>query len=186
MTDTKIIELYWNRQENAIVESNLKYGAYCRVVAYNILHQDEDSEECVNDTWYRSWEKIPPTKPSNLRLFFAKITRNLALDRYRARKAEKRGNGEISLILDELGECIAPATSADDTLLAKELGRSINSFLRTLPSREANLFVRRYFFADPIRDIAKLYRISENNANVILSRVRQKLKQHLKQEGYEL
>lgn len=186
MTDTKIIDLYWSRQESAIVESNLKYGSYCRTIALNILNQEEDAEECVSDTWMRSWEEIPPARPQKLRYFFAKITRNLALDRYRAKHAQKRGNGEITLVFDELQECITNPDTVENAVMAKELGQQINLFLKTLPQREATLFVRRYFFAEPIQAIAKKQGISVNNASVLLSRVRQKLKKHLAQEGYEL
>lgn len=105
MEDHQIVELYWQRNADAISETADKYGDYCFAIAENILHNAEDSEECVNDTWLRAWNAIPPQKPAVLRMFLAKITRNLSFDRFHARNAEKRGGGEMALVLDELGEC---------------------------------------------------------------------------------
>lgn len=184
MNDEKIIELYWQRNEHAINESNIKYGAYCHKVAKNILNNSEDSDECVNDTWLRAWNIIPPTRPSKLNLFFAKITRNLAFDKLKAQTTKKRGQKEIDIVLDELGECIADPTDVESTVMMKELEKSINDFLRNLSARECNLFVRRYFFADSVTDISKRYDLTENNIMVILSRTRKKLKIYLEKEGY--
>ncbi len=184
MNDEQIIELYWQRNEHAIKESNLQYGAYCHKIAKNILNNTEDSDECVNDTWLRAWNVIPPTRPSKLKLFFAKITRNLAFDKLKAQSAKKRGLNEIDLVLGELSECIADQADVEATIIMKELEQSINDFLRTLSVRDCNLFVRRYFFADSIADISRRYGITENNIMVILSRTRSKLKIHLEKEGY--
>ena len=186
MTDTKIINLYWNRPDNSITESNLKYGTYCHTVAYNILHQQEDSEECVNDTWLRAWKEIPPTRPQRLKYYFARITRNLALDSYRAKHAQKRGGANTDFPFDELRDCVSDEKSIDETIKVEELGKAINRFLKTLPQREAALFVHRYFYAETILSIAKRHHLSENNTAVILSRTRQKLKEFLLKEGYEL
>ncbi len=186
MTDSKIIELYWNRQESAISESNLKYGHYCRSVAYNILRNRDDADECVIDTWLNAWNVIPPHRPTKLRFFFAKITRNLAIDRWRKTISEKRGGTEINLVLDELGECISPGETAEEAYFAKELGACINRFLSLQKKREATVFVLRYFYAKSISEIAKLQKLSESNVSVILSRTRQKLREHLKKEGFEL
>ena len=186
MTDTKIIELYWNRQESAITESNLKYGTYCRAIAYNILQQQEDSDECVSDTWLRAWKEIPPTRPQKLKYYFARITRNLALDSYRAKHAQKRGGANADLPFDELCDCVSDEKSIDDSITAQELGQAINRFLKTLSQREAALFVRRYFYAETVLSIAKRHHLSENNTAVILSRTRQKLRAFLLKEGYEL
>ena len=183
MEDNQIIELYWKKNADAISETADKYGAYCFAIAENILHNAEDSEECVNDTWLRAWNAIPPQKPSAFRIFLAKITRNLAFNRFNARNAEKRGGGEIALVLDELGECLGGA-DAEAAYEAKELRQSIRNFVRALPEREGNVLVRRYFFAEPVADIAKRYDLSENNVMVILSRTRKKLKAHLLKEGY--
>lgn len=181
--DSQIIELYWQRNPDAISETAGKYGAYCFAIADNILHNAEDSEECVNDAWLRAWDAIPPQKPGVLRLFLARVTRNLALDRFQARKAEKRGGGEAALVLDELGECLGGADT-EAAFEIKELRRSIRRFVRALPEREGNVLVRRYFFAESAMEIARRYGLSENNVAVILSRTRKKLKAHLMKEGY--
>ena len=184
MEDSQIVELYWQKNENAISETAKKYGAYCFTIAENILHSTEDSEECVNDTWLHAWNAIPPQRPDVLRMFLAKITRNLSLDRFSARNAEKRGGGEIALVLDELGECLGGGEDTEAAYEAKELRQCIRRFVRTLPERDGNVLVRRYFFAEPVADIAKRYGLSENNVMVILSRTRKKLKAHLLKEGY--
>lgn len=184
MTDNQIIALYWRRSETAISETADKYGAYCRTVADHILHSREDAEECVNDTWLRAWNAIPPQRPARLRMFLAKITRNLAFDKFKAQTAGKRGGGEAELILDELGECVSSGSDTESRFLAQELEETINRFVHTLPERDCDLFVRRYFFVEPIETIAKRYGLSPNHVTVILSRTRQKLKTHLKEEGY--
>ena len=183
MEDSQIVELYWRKDADAISETAGKYGAYCFAIAENILHNAEDSEECVNDTWLHAWNAIPPQRPDTLRMFLAKITRNLAFNRFRARNARKRGGGEMALVLDELGECLGGA-DAEAAYEAKELRQCIRRFVRALPERERNVLVRRYFFAESAADIAKRYGLRENNVMVILSRTRRKLKAHLLKEGY--
>ncbi len=184
MEDSQIVELYWQRSADAISETADKYGAYCFAIADNILHSAEDSEECVNDAWLRAWNAMPPQRPKVLRAFLARITRNLAFDRFHARNAEKRGGGELDLVLDELGECLGGGTDTEAAYEAQELRRSIQHFVRALPDREGNVLVRRYFFAEPVADIAKRYGLTENNVMVILSRTRKKLRAHLLKEGY--
>ena len=183
MEDRQIIELFRQRSGDAVSEAADKYGAYCYSIADSILHSAEDAEECVNDTWLRAWNAIPPQRPRVLRLFLARITRNLAFDRFQARSAEKRGGGELDLALDELAECLGGADTEAE-FEARELGQCIRQFVRALPEREGNILVRRYFFADPVAEIAKRYGLSENNVMVILSRTRKKLKAHLLKEGY--
>lgn len=183
MLDEKIVELYWNRDENAISATAEKYGGYCSSIAGNILHSVEDCEECVNDTWLRTWYAIPPQRPRNLRMFLAKITRNLAFDRYKAQTADKR-SGEITVILDELAECITTGVTAEDHVIANALKDTVNRFVRKLPLREGNVFVRRYFFGETAEDIGNRYGLSAGNVMVILSRTRQKLRIHLKKEGF--
>lgn len=153
MEDDKIIELYWQKNTDAISETAKKYGTYCLTIAENILHNFEDSEECVNDTWLHAWNVIPPQKPHVLRMFLAKITRNLSLDRLNARNAKKRGGGEIAFILDELEECLGSRTDTESAYEAKELRQCIQHFVRTLPEREGNVLVRRYFFAESVKEI---------------------------------
>lgn len=184
LEDSQIIELYWQKNADAISETANKYGAYCFAIAENILHNTEDSEECVNDTWLHTWNAIPPQKPNVLRLFLAKITRNLSFDRFNARNAEKRGSGEIALVLDELAECLGGGVDPETAFEIKELRQCIRRFVRLLPVREGNVLVRRYFFAESVADIAKRYGFSENNVAVMLSRIRKKLKVYLLKEGY--
>ena len=184
MEDSQIVDLYWQKDANAIKESDTKYGAYCFAIADNILRNSEDSEECVNDTWLHAWNAMPPQKPSKLRLFLAKITRNLSFNRFNARSAQKRGSGEIVLVLDELTECIAHAGSAEEEYEVKELEQCIRLFVQALPQRERNVFVRRYFYTEPVAAIAKRYNLTESNALAILSRTRKKLKTHLTREGF--
>ena len=184
MKDEEIIGLYFDRDERAITESDLKYGRYVFTVAQNILKSREDSEECVNDTWLRSWNTIPPKRPSFLRMFFAEITRNLAFDRYRREHAKKRSDGELPLVLDELEECISDRRSVEDEIIGEELSDCISKFVRNLPERDGNLFLRRYFFTESVQDIAKMYGMKPNNVTVILKRVREKLRKHLVKEGY--
>lgn len=184
MQDDQIVELYWRREESAIAESSGKYGAYCFSVAENILQSPEDSEECVNDTWLRAWNAMPPQRPARLRMFFAKITRHLAFDKFKARTAQKRGCGELHLVLSELEECISSPDTPETLVAAKELEQSIGRFVRSLPEREAMLFARRYFFGEAVSKIARNYGLTSNNTTVILSRIRNKLKTHLEKEGY--
>ena len=183
MEDNKIIELYFQRNIEAINATDCKYGSYCFSIANNILHNKEDSEECVNDTWFHAWNAMPPKRPERLRLFLAKITRNLSFNRYELLRAGKRGGGEIELVLDELAECIAHESNTENEYLAKELEQVICIFVRSLPERDGNVFVRRYFFTETVSEIAKRYQMSNNNVMVVLSRTRNKLKAHLEKEG---
>ncbi len=182
MTDKAIVELYWQRSETAIQSSEAKFGACCRAAASNILGSPEDAEECFSDALLRAWNTIPPQRPTDLRAYLLKITRNLALDRYKARRAEKRGGGQIPAVLEELAECLGGG-SAEDSLLAAELSDTVNRFLRSLPRRECGVFLRRYFFAEPAAQIARRFGLTENHVKVLLCRVRQKLRQHLRKEG---
>ena len=184
MEDSQIIELYWQKNTAAISESANKYGAYCFSIADNILRNKEDSEECVNDTWLHAWNAMPPQRPNVLRMFLARITRNLSLDRFYARNAEKRGGGEIILVLDELEECLAGRTDVEAAYEGRELAQCIRHFVQMLPKRDGNVFVRRYFFTEPIAAIAARYGLTENHVMVILSRTRKKLKLELMKEGY--
>lgn len=185
MDDSMIIEMYWNRNENAIEETNRKYGSYCFTIANNILNSKEDSDECVNDTWLRTWNVIPPKKPDRFRIFLARITRNLSFDKYKARHTAKR-SGEMLYILDELSECVSGGNTTDDEVDMKLLSESINSFLKTVSQRDRTVFLRRYFYAMPVTEIAEKLDITANNASAILSRLRNKLREHLTKEGFEI
>jgi RNA polymerase sigma-70 factor (ECF subfamily) len=182
--DQQIIDLYFERNGKAIQETSDKYGAYCYAVSHRIVCDHGDAEECVNDTWLRAWNAIPPSRPNVFRQFLAKITRNLSFDRYRANQAKKRGNGEMEAVLEELEECIAGTGSPEEALEAEELKKSMNQFIQTLPSREGDIFLRRYYYVEPTSDIAKRYAMKESNVLTILSRTRTKLKSHLIKEGY--
>lgn len=184
MEDAQIVELYWQKNADAISETANKYGAYCFTIANNILHSAEDSEECVNDTWLHAWNAMPPQRPNVLRMFLAKITRNLSFNRFNARSTEKRGSGEIALVLDELSECLASEADVEAVYEATELEQCIQRFVRSLSERDRNVFVRRYFFTEPVASIAARYDLTANNIMVILSRTRKKLKLELNKEGY--
>lgn len=184
MTDDKIIQLFFQRKETAIEETSKKYGSYCFKIANNILNNREDSEECLSDTWLKSWDSIPPARPVHFNLFLAKIVRNLAISKYRSNHTHKRGKGEIALVLDELEECITGQSDVETLYMAEELQNIINRFVRGLSERDGNVFIRRYFYADSIKDISNRYHISENNVRVMLSRTRSKLRIVLEKEGY--
>lgn len=186
MKDKAIIELYWQRNEEALEQTKAQYGSYCYSIADNILRSQEDSEECVADTYLRAWNSIPPQWPEKLKLFLGRITRNLAIDRYKYNSAAKRNSGEMPLILDELAECVASPEEVEEKLEVKELAACISSFLRTLPQRDRAVFVRRYFFAESAEAIGRRFTLSPGNVGVILSRVRTKLRKHLEKEGYVL
>ena len=184
MEDSQIVELYWRKDADAISETSSKYGPYCFAIADNILHNTEDSEECVNDTWLHAWNAMPPQRPNVLRMFLAKITRNLSINRFKARSTEKRGGGEFLLVLDELADCLAGETDVEREYEGRELEQCIRRFVRGLPERDGNVFVRRYFFTEPVAAIAERYELTENNVMVILSRTRKKLRLKLAKEGY--
>ena len=184
MEDTAIVELFFSRSERAIRETAEKYGSYCMAVSRNILHNEEDAEECVSDTWVKAWNAIPPEKPRELKCYLAKITRNLSINRYHRIHTEKRGGGEVPLVLEELEEVTAGAQNVEDMVTAMELRGIINAFVRALPEREGNVFIRRYFYTEAVESIAKRYGLSANNVSVILNRTRKKLKSQLQEAGY--
>ncbi len=185
MDDDKIVELYWNRDEAAITATSDKYGAYCLSISQNILGNREDAQECVNDTYLKAWNTIPPHRPAMLSTFLGKITRNLSFDRYKASRRDKRGGSQTALVLDELGEIIADKRS-DDEFDRKELLESINAFLSSLPPDKRKMFVCRYWYAYSIPEIAKRFGMTENNVSVSLNRTRQKLRNYLKERGFDL
>ena len=182
MEDGKIIDLYWARSQQAIAESEKKYGLYCHTIAQRILERREDAEECVNDTWLRAWNAMPEDRPNFLAQYLGKITRNLAFSLWRASRAEKRGGGELPLVLDELAECVSPADTLQ-AIEAAELESAVNSFLRTLPERECGVFLRRYWFTEPMADIAGRYGMREATVRTSLFRSREKMRRYLEKEG---
>lgn len=184
MGDDQIIELFFARKQSAVAAAQEAYGKYCHTIAFNILHSPEDAEECVSDTMLRAWQSIPPQRPARLRLFLAKITRNLAFDRYRHDRAAKRGGGEIEAVLDELAECVPSDEDIEADLDRRELSAAISDFLRTQPPRERQVFLRRYFYASPVKDIASEFGLTANHTSVMLRRTRDKLVRYLYEEGY--
>ena len=186
MEDREIVYLYWERNSKAIEETASKYGNYCEAIARNILGNNEDTEECVNDTYLNAWNSIPPHRPNILSTYLGKITRNLSFDRFRHKYADKRGGGEIELVLEELSECISGADSVEQEIARKELVRAINSFLDTLSQEKCNIFLCRYWYALSVSEIAKQFGMSVGNVSVTLNRIRGKLKAYLKERGYDL
>lgn len=183
MDDGQIIDLYWARSEVAISETANKYNKYCHTIAYNILHNNEDSEECVNDTYMRAWGVMPPQRPNRLSTFLGKITRNLSLNRYEKYTAEKRGFGQVPLVLDELQDCIPATNSVEQTIEDATLIEIFNRFLASLPTNTRKVFIRRYWYLSPIKEIATDYRFSESKVKMTLLRARNELKQILEKEG---
>jgi RNA polymerase sigma-70 factor (ECF subfamily) len=177
MEDSYIVELYWSRSEQAIAESERKYGKYCYSIAHGILRCREDSEECVNDTLLAAWNSIPPHRPENLAAFLGKLTRNFSINRHKANHAERRGGGEFALSLDELDECTPdPRAFGDDP---EELGKIISAYLYTQSKEMRQVFVRRYFHSESIIDIAERFEMTESKVKSILHRMRLGLKTYL-------
>lgn len=186
MEDEKIIQLYFARDEQAVVETDRKYGGYCFTLANTILSNREDAEETVSDTYLKAWNAIPPRKPDVLKMFLAKITRNLSFSRWRSYSAEKRGGGAMELVLEELDACIPAPGTVEDGLNGKELAKAIRCFLNTLSQREQDIFLRRYFFVEETAIIAARYGMKPSTVLRTLSRTREKLKHYLSREGYDL
>ena len=186
MNDHEIIALFFERQENAISATAEKYGKYCHAIAYNILFNHLDAEECVNDTYLGAWNGIPPQKPSNLTAFLGKITRNLAINRYKYHSAVKRGSGQIEIVLSEIENCIPNIKGIEETLDEAHLVAVINRFLHAQNKTKRNVFVQRYWYMYPICEIATMHDMSESKVKSILYRMRIELKQNLEKEGIVL
>jgi RNA polymerase sigma-70 factor (ECF subfamily) len=184
--DAAIIELYWTRSESAINETAKKYGVYCKKVAMNILNNQEDSEECVNDTYHKTWDAIPPQRPELFSSFLGRITRNISLNRYKAQRTAKRGGGEVELLLDELEDCIPSNRSVEAEYEAGCVTKAIEDFLYLAGKEIRLVFVRRYWYADSISAISERYSISKSNVKTILHRTRVKLREHFEKEGIEI
>lgn len=182
MEEQTILTSLFNREESAISQMQQTYGPYCASIARNILDNDQDVEEILSDTWLRAWNSIPPAKPAYLKLYLARITRNLSFDRFRTQSREKRGNGETALALHELSECIGSG-SPEEILEAEELRNGLNRFLSTLPQRDRQIFLLRYFHLLSAEAIARRISLRPDNVRAILSRTRRKLRQFLHKEG---
>ena len=181
MEDNEIIELYWKRNEVAIPETDKKYGKYCCKIAHNILTNIEDSEECVNDTYLRVWNAIPPKKPSVFKAFLAKITRNLALDKYDSKSAQKRNNS-MDLVYEELEDCI-PTNSMEKEIEYNELVKELNMFLENLSKEKRVVFLERYWYMSSIKDIAAKHNQKESKTKMELLRMRNALRKYLEERG---
>ena len=186
MEDIDIVRLYWLRSETAIDETSKKYGGLCFRIACNILQNQEDADECVNDTYFRTWNSIPDNKPSLLSAYLGKITRNLAINKWRQRKSKKRGGENVTMALGELEECIPSAAGTEKAADDHYLADCMNSFLRTLPEAECNMFLQRYWYMDSIRMIAERYAMSESKVKSQLFRTRRKMKRYLEKEGIRI
>lgn len=186
MKDEEIVALYWQRNEDAIKETSVKYGKYLSKIAFNILFDREDSEECVNDTYLAAWNSMPEQKPSVLSTYLGKITRQIAIDVFRKRNSAKRYSSEYTLSLSELEDSFADTRTPEQVYDEKMLDEAIGRFVRALPEDARCVFIGRYYFFDPVKMIAKYCGISETNVKSILFRTRRKLKDYLVKEGFVL
>lgn len=185
MEDSKIIDLYFERSEEAITRTAEKYGRLCRSIAMRIVGSYEDAQECENDTYVAAWNAMPPTRPNILSAFLSRISRNIALNRYEYNKAGKR-NRQFDLVLEELEECLAASDSVEDTYIAGEVAGMINDFLGKMKAETRIMFVRRYYYADSVKEIAKRLAVSESKVKTTLFRVRQELKDYLAQQDIQV
>lgn len=181
MEDNQIVELYWNRNENAISATEEKYGKYCRKIANNILKNDEDTQESINDTYLKLWNSIPPQRPNIFKAFIAKIVRNIALNKYETRNAKKR-NKTMDLVFEEIEECI-PSGNIEEEIEYKEIVNEINVFLSKLSSESRIYFLERYWYFQTIKDISIKYEQKESKIKMSLLRTRNSLKEHLEKGG---
>ena len=186
MSDEQIVELYWQRDERAIRETDRKYQHFLLTVAHNILRDAQDCEECLNDTYLEAWNAIPPTRPKVLQAFLATIMRRTAIDRYKAGKRQKRIDSELTVALSEVEEFLADGSDPAAELDAHELGRVISEFIRALPKRRMYIFMSRYYTARPIGEIARLLGCSESTVNKEIAAIKRDLKEKLEKEGYSL
>lgn len=182
MDDASIIELYWQRAERAIAETDAVYGRFCYRIAHNILFDPQDAEESVNDTWLAAWNAMPPHRPSCLKMFLAKLTRRISVSRLRHSTAAKRGGGEVELALDELAECVSAPGGVEQALEARELEQAISRFVRSLPETERTLFIGRYWLVYPVNELARRLGLKPGTARSALSRTRKSLREFLSKE----
>lgn len=183
MNDEALVRQFWDRKEDAIRVAKKQYGAYCLYVAENILQNRLDAEECLNDALLAAWNSVPPQRPRNLKTYLGKLTREIALDRWRKNRAQKRIAPETTVSLDELEELVGTST-VEEAAEAAELAHEISLFLRRLPQTQRDLFIRRYWYCDSIEQLCKRYGFGKSKVTVTLKRARDKLAEHLKKEGY--
>lgn len=182
MEDRELINLFWERSESAISETDKKYRSYCKKIAYNILYSPEDSEECINDTYLKAWNAIPSDRPKIFSAYLGKITRNLAINIYNKKRTKKRGSGEVEAVLDELENIVKAYNTVEDEMDSKEITSVLNSFLYSLDKEDRIIFVRRYWYVDSIKNIAKNTGFSQSKIKSNLFRTRNKLKLYLEKE----
>ncbi len=186
LDDKKIVCMFLQRDESALREVSKKYGAYCTAIAHNILHNNEDAEECVNDTYMHAWNSIPPNKPAKLGAFLGRITKNLALNKVDSLRCEKRGGRDVTVPFEELDEFISGNVSIENECEFKEMIAEINVFLQTLPAKKRMIFVARYWQCDKLSEIAECFGMAESGVATSLSRTCQKLRDHLKRRGFDV
>lgn len=186
MEDSQIVQLFWDRNETALSATERKHGNRCRKLAENILSSRQDAEDCVNDSYLKLWELIPPNRPRALGTYLCRLVRNTAIDMLKSRLADKRGGGKTALVFDELEEIIPDKSSVEDTYESKELLARIEDFLKLEPSRVRRIFILRYWYGCGVSEIAKRYGARKNTVSVILNRTRNKLKEYLEKEGYTI
>ena len=186
MEDLQIVELYWKRSEQAIFETEQKYGNYFRSISYRILKNREDANECVNDTWLCAWEHMPPQRPALFSAFLAKITRNLSLKRYEKESAVKRGGGQVAVVLDELEECVPAYGGVEQSVDLKQLTTLLNQFLGGLSEENRRLFMLRYWYLCPVRELAARSKMGQSKVKMRLMRMREALRDLLLKEGYRV
>ena len=186
MDDSVIVELYWQRSEQALRETQTKYEKYLYTTAYNILGSHEDSSECVNDTYMKAWQSIPPNKPEKLGAYLAAIVRNAAVSVFRRQNTASRAASQYTLSLDELAECVSGGESPEQSFDSKQLGAAISAYLSTLSAQAREIFVCRYYFGDSLGDIAGYTGSSEAKIKSTLFRARKGLKEYLTKEGFDI
>ena len=184
MEDSRIIQLFWDRNQEAVSAAAEKYGAYCSAIAKNILSSDQDAEECVNDTWLGAWNAMPPHRPGRLSVFLGKLTRNLAFNRYKRLRTQKRGGGQFALVLEELSQCVSGTEDVEGELDRIALTEAIDAFLDGLSPKHRALFLRRYWHGAPVGEIARRAGMTEGSVSVTLHRLRKQLKEHLIKGGF--
>lgn len=186
MTDSEIVKLFWRRSEKALDLTRRKYGAYCRAISFNILHNAEDAEECVNDGLLNVWNSIPPNNPQNLRTYLGKLVRNVSINRFEHYSAQKRAGTQTEIALSELEGCLPDTSTVCHCLESEAITECINSFLKAQPKPKRIAFVRRYWYLSSIKEIAEELSMSESKVTSTLHRMRKELKKQLEKEGVDL
>ena len=186
MEDQQIVSLYWQRDESAIAETEQKYDRYLTKIAYNILYDREDCRESVNDTYLAAWESMPPHHPGVLSAYLAKLTRRISIDRFRMRQRQKRIPSEYLISLSELDECVSVGNPTEEIINVKLLADAIGIYLRTQSPEVRTAFLGRYYFLDPIKEVAAYCGMTESKCKTLLHRTRLGLKEYLRKEGFDL